>query len=580
MDIYNLARQFKEQLAAGDRAAATRMAGAYLDIFDELRPELERALAELTDVGPADVAAQFEVGRLRTVLLQLDRELRRFAENAGESIRARQAEVARLADEHASELAKRQMGPAPEGYDGPTWARLPAETVEQLAGFTATETPLDELLQQLVPHGVDKVKEAMLNGALLGKTPKEIADGVGNELGANMARFLTIQRTAEMEAYREGQRLAFEANAEVMAGWRWLASLSFDTCLACLAQHGTLHPITETMDSHWNCRCVPVPETKTWEELGFPGVAEDVRPAWETGEDWLRRQSEENQIRTLRKSRYEAWKSGEVKLDDFVEHIEDPVWGKQIKEKSLKKIKQAKDGVPADTYRAARHIGTELADLEDSDILEILADLPGGFDERGELDMLVIAEWQGFTALPKVIPDDEWIALMEEEFEAGNPPIFRGLSEDKLAGIKAQVVGKADPAKAAKDFLSGQYYASTYRTPGQPAGIYFAEHPNAAEKFAGGRNGQLIKAVLDRRAKIIDLQEVRVLALKTAEAFKDHPDPRLRSLASIFRRDPGYAAAIMGYDAVAFTDATYGKIMTVYNRSALIVSNNTRPFNV
>ena len=318
MDIFDLAQTFRAKLLAGEAAEAARLTSAYIAMYEQLRPDIERVLADLAG-GDQSLTTLFQTGRLDEVLFQVREQLNAYAERSSSSITARQVEVARLAAENARALAMAQLSPgtigkvkdAPEGF-GPTWKTVPVKTIEQLAGFTTSGTPLDRVLQQLVPHGVDRVKQAMLVGAGLGQSPEQVADGVKDALGGNLGHFLTLQRTAEMQAYREATRLSFEENEDVIAGWRWMASLSFDTCLACLSKHGTFHKISERMASHYNCRCVAVPETKSFAELGATGL-DDLSTDWESGEGWLNRQSEENQKRTMGPTKFEAWKAGKAK---------------------------------------------------------------------------------------------------------------------------------------------------------------------------------------------------------------------------------------------------------------------------
>jgi|GEM_PF-1268092 len=344
MTIFDLAKDFKARLLAGEAQAAARMTAAYLEMYERQRDQLEFALAQID--SPLKAEAEFAAGRLGNVIKQLSDELEKYAAFAAGEISERQVALAQLAQEHSAGLVMQQLGDPPKGFDTYTWQKLPTETLEQLAGFTETGTPLDEMLQKLVPHGIEKVKQAILVGTARGMHPDDIASLVQDELGGNLGRFLTVQRTAEMQAYREGQRLALEENAEVIKGWRWFASLSFDTCLACLAKHGTFHPLGTRMESHWNCRCVEVPETKSWEELGFPGI-EEIEQPWETGEEWLKRQDPENQRRTLGSARYEAWKADAVKLGDFLGHEHDPVWGGMVTELTLTDVL----GSEADTFR-------------------------------------------------------------------------------------------------------------------------------------------------------------------------------------------------------------------------------------
>jgi hypothetical protein len=69
----------------------------------------------------------------------------------------------------------------------------------------------------------------------------------------------------------------------------------------------------------YNCRCSPVPVVDGMNPLG-------------SGEDWLRGQPGEVQEALVPKSLYPEWRSGRVKLTDFVQPTSDPTWGSGYKQ--------------------------------------------------------------------------------------------------------------------------------------------------------------------------------------------------------------------------------------------------------
>jgi hypothetical protein len=132
-----------------------------------------------------------------------------------------------------------------------------------------------------------------------------------------------------MRAYRISTQENFQANADVVGQWRWMASLSYDTCAACLSLHGELFPLSQEMDSHPNCRCVPLPV-----------VAGAPLEKWQSGEEWLRSQPEDIQRKALGPSKFEAWKKGEISLADLRGHSHNEVWGNSFHEVGLERAKQ------------------------------------------------------------------------------------------------------------------------------------------------------------------------------------------------------------------------------------------------
>lgn len=113
----------------------------------------------------------------------------------------------------------------------------------------------------------------------------------------------------------------------MVKGWVWHGALTTRTCAACWAMHGTVHSLAERLDDHPNGRCVAVPQTKTWAELGFKGVPE-TQVQVRKGVDLFEKLPDANKERILgSRSAFEAYKAGAVKLSDFVGQKRSKGWG-------------------------------------------------------------------------------------------------------------------------------------------------------------------------------------------------------------------------------------------------------------
>jgi hypothetical protein len=87
---------------------------------------------------------------------------------------------------------------------------------------------------------------------------------------------------------------------------------------------GTFHPVTEPMRSHVRCRCVAVP--------GVKGVTVDK------GTTWFNKQDAETQKDIIgTEIGYNALKSGELTLKDFVGLQRNPLWGESFYQLSVKR---------------------------------------------------------------------------------------------------------------------------------------------------------------------------------------------------------------------------------------------------
>lgn len=257
---------------------------------------------------------------LYRILNQTEAELQRFSKYADGSIADSQTQLIKLAQAHTADIATKAAG---KRLQGATWRKLPTSQLEDLVGITANGSPVYTILKKLVPAGVDKVRDSLVNGIAVGKTPTMIAKELRDELGGNLGRFITVATTEDQRAYRSSSFRSMKANDAIIDGWTWHAALSSDTCLSCLAMHGTVHPLTEELESHPNCRCQAIPNVKGYDN----GV--------ESGADWLKRQDEDVQRRAMSPAKYELYASGKVELSDFVATRHSETWGNTRYEKPL-----------------------------------------------------------------------------------------------------------------------------------------------------------------------------------------------------------------------------------------------------
>ena len=186
-----------------------------------------------------------------------------------------------------------------------------------------------------------------------------------------------------MRAQRIATAESYKANADVIKGWRWQAALTGNTCPVCISMHGSIHPVEEEMESHPNCRCVMIPVTKSWEELGaelgfdFSGV-EKAGPSFEeiakkynisaerqktyaqrkmTGEAYFRGLKAEEQRKILGPAKWLAWKEGKFEFTQLVKKTYSPVWGAGRGAKSLKELLGEKE---AKRYKALAKLADSL----------------------------------------------------------------------------------------------------------------------------------------------------------------------------------------------------------------------------
>ena len=148
---------------------------------------------------------------------------------------------------------------------------------------------------------------------------------------------LRMASTTQIDAYREASRMAYVVNQRIVPSWTWVSALDPQgTCMACVARHGSVHPVSERLNDHHNGWCVEAPNPVSYQELGL-NVAGPPLEVIPQGPEWFAGLTEREQQRFMRSgSAWEAYKAGKITVQDFVGSRVDDVWGEIIQEISVK----------------------------------------------------------------------------------------------------------------------------------------------------------------------------------------------------------------------------------------------------
>jgi SPP1 gp7 family putative phage head morphogenesis protein len=341
-NLYELNRAFRARLIALDDAALRAIRDSYGTAYQAIDARLRETLRQIEEAQAAGETVNASwlnrQERLESLLRDVRAEIERFSGQATGTVTANQAAAVSLGLEAAPALLAAATGDAAQAVIGIAFNRVPTAAFQQLVGFTSDGTPLRKLLDELGPSASTKVRDTLKRGVAQGYGAKKIAREVKEELGGDMVRAMRISRTETLRAYRAANIESFGANPDVCERWRWTASRQLRTCAVCLAMDGKTFPLTTPFGSHVNCRCVPLPVTKSLGEiLGDPTIP-DRRPQRETGEAWLRKQPADAQRKILGPAKYEAWQAGKIQLDDVVKYHDHPDWGPTRTERSLRDI--------------------------------------------------------------------------------------------------------------------------------------------------------------------------------------------------------------------------------------------------
>jgi hypothetical protein len=348
------ARRFRAQLEAQELAAFNRMSTIYQGIFRAILPEIAALSEEIARVEFPDKESVLKLARLGRLLDQIEIQVTRFGGTVLDEITLAQRMAIEQSVTNAMELIELSLPPdlPPELWDAVrgSFVRLPADAIESAAGLLAEDSPLADLLRaNYGPAVKDQVAQHILDGIGAGMNPQRIAilleQNFANSLGQGLTWAMTTVRTAQIKSYRLANHAIFEANSDLVPTWTWVADIGSDrTCMSCINKHGSVHPVTESLDDHHSGRCVPVPNAITFEDLGLD--IPERRTEIETGEEWFKRQPKAVQIERMGPAKYRAWKAGAFEFSQLSQEYDDDVYGVLLREASLKHmvgLKEAKE---------------------------------------------------------------------------------------------------------------------------------------------------------------------------------------------------------------------------------------------
>lgn len=337
--------RFRAALLANDNEASRALVERYARAWEQIDGQLT-ALTEKINEARANgeelgVDWLYRSDRLVGLLRQIEEQIRAFAAAAEARTLTEQYRAVELATNGAVSLMR---DAAPGILD--TFNALHVSAVTDLVGFTADGSPLADLFADFGPSAAASAKEALVSAFVAGKHPYVIARDVRQATGTSLWRARTIARTESLRAYRTATQRAYQANADVVEGWVWVAALGRRTCPACWAMHGTKHALDQPLDGHPNCRCTAIPYTKSWEELGISGV-DETRVEVPSGEALFDKLPDADKLAILGKAAFAEYQAGRVSLADFAGHKHNPSWGSMRYTRSLKAALAEAGAAPA-----------------------------------------------------------------------------------------------------------------------------------------------------------------------------------------------------------------------------------------
>ena len=324
------AQRYRRALRSHENDAVKVAEDAYKEIQSALEESADRmadAIQKATDTGEVvNESWLIQQERYHSLIEQVSQQLSQFAIDFTQPLTDAQEATITAAIDHTESMVTAALGPQPDNASI-SWSRLPTAAIDTYLGYASNGSPLRTLLDKLGPDGATAVHNALVVGIGTGETPNVTAGTILDSLNGNRARAVNIARTETLRAARSATIRNYSQNADVVDGWTWLSAMDEDTCAACWAMSGTEHSNSETLDGHPQCRCVPVPRTKSWAEITGDDSLPDERPIVPIGTDVFASLPEADQLTVLGPGLHALYADGSITLADTVVRDHNDDWG-------------------------------------------------------------------------------------------------------------------------------------------------------------------------------------------------------------------------------------------------------------
>lgn len=334
--VVKTARAFKVSLESQEAAQMRAMARYWITVEESLDGQvtaLAEQIAKLAAEGkPVSVGKLYRLERYKKLLIQTQTEFLRYADYAERVITQKQEELWQLGLSDSMQMLEKTT--IRVGFD-----RLAVGAVEQMVGSIAGTAgdggSLGNLLRLRMvkdatgaplPGVLERLQKTLMNAMAQGWNPRKTAGKMKDDLSAGLDKALQIARTEQMRAYREASLQTARA-AKTVSGVQRLCAHNDRTCLACLADEGTIYPLDTGVPDHVQGRCAGV----------FVIAGEEHQ--FVKGEEWISKQDEATQRAIMGGKRYDLWKQGQP-FGDFATTTQHDVWGGGIKVTNIKDLKE------------------------------------------------------------------------------------------------------------------------------------------------------------------------------------------------------------------------------------------------
>lgn len=305
------------------------LVAAWARAWDEVAPDLNQVLVEMLVAGEHVTVTQMRRSlRLRAALQVIAQHLEVLAAQTGVLITGDLQGVIDTAGSAQASILDSQLPPGTmTAADLTTWTRVDARQIDAIVRRSTQR--ITSRTRALSREAQRAIRRELVRGVSAGSNPRvtarRILARVEGRFNGGLTRALVISRTETLDAHRAAAQLGQNQHLDVLAGWTWVTALDRRTCPSCLAQHGTVHPPSEPGPfDHQQGRCVRMPVTKPWADLGFaipepPSLLPDAQA-------WFDSLPVADQVAILGPGRHAAYAAGEFPMSQWSVRRSNPGW--------------------------------------------------------------------------------------------------------------------------------------------------------------------------------------------------------------------------------------------------------------
>lgn len=292
---------------------------------------MERDIVKILKLG-SDITP-FQKQRLNTLLAEIRVTTKEYYDNIEEKATEEALGV-------ATATSKATAATITIAFERRLEAVLPTETVLNLLGSNAMVqgAPISAWWAKQSADSAFRFQSVVRRGMMSGLANGAIISAVKTEMGIARRHAAALVQTSVQTISNEARLKTFQENDDILKGLEWVATLDGHTCMQCAPLDGLQWTFAgkaigghglpfRNPPIHFNDRCVLVPITKTFKELGIdmPELPPITRASAQGPiggnvkfNDFLERMGPKFQDDVLGPGRAKLWRDGKITLLDLI----------------------------------------------------------------------------------------------------------------------------------------------------------------------------------------------------------------------------------------------------------------------